>query len=75
MLWDQPLLCCWEEEQEAPECVNKEGSQQGTRSRAFTDSQAVFSLPWLGFAHALRRRGGDEGATQRLCRAWAEVVA
>lgn len=47
VLWDQPLLHCWEEEQEAPECVNKERSQQGTRSRGFTDSQAVFSLLWL----------------------------
>lgn len=63
VLWDWPLLRCWGEEQEAPECVNKEKSQKETRSRGFTDSQAVFSLLWLGLAHTLRPGGGDEGAT------------
>lgn len=64
VLWDRPHLRCWGEEQEAPECVNKEGSQQGTRSGRFAGSQAEFSVPWLGLAHALRPGGGDEGATR-----------
>lgn len=75
VLWDQPRLRCWGEEQEAPECVNKEESQQGTRRGGFADSQAVFSLLWLGLAHALRPRGGDEGATGPPCRARAEAAA
>lgn len=75
MLWDRPRLRCWGEEQEAPECVNKEGSQPGTRSGRFAGSQAEFSLPWLGLAHALRPGGGDEGATRPPRRARAEAAA